>query len=185
MVGSAAGRPRRPYIPILVAALGYFVDIYDLILFSVVRVPSLQALGWRATRCSSRALLINMQMVGMLVGGVLWGVLGDRRGRLSVLFGSIMLYSLANIANAFVARRVDVRGAALRRRGGAGGRAGRGHHAGQRIIAEGDAASAPPSWPAWAMGAVVAVLVGEPSTGGPPTSSAAGWAWRCWCCASA
>ena len=103
MVGSAAGRSRRPYIPILVAALGYFVDIYDLILFSIVRVPSLTALGLSGEALlESGVLLLNMQMAGMLVGGIAWGVIGDRRGRLSVLFGSIVLYSLANIANGFV-----------------------------------------------------------------------------------
>ena len=103
MVGSAAGRQRRPYIPILVAALGYFVDIYDLILFSIVRVPSLTALGLSGDALlESGVLLLNMQMAGMLVGGIAWGVMGDRRGRLSVLFGSIVLYSIANIANAFV-----------------------------------------------------------------------------------
>jgi predicted MFS family arabinose efflux permease len=100
---SVAGRQRRPYIPILVAALGYFVDIYDLILFSIVRVPSLTALGVSGgALLESGVLLLNMQMAGMLVGGIAWGVMGDRRGRLSVLFGSIVLYSLANIANAFV-----------------------------------------------------------------------------------
>jgi putative MFS transporter len=94
---------RRPHIPILVAALGYFVDIYDLILFSVIRVPSLTALGLQGDALlESGVLLLNMQMAGMLVGGIAWGVMGDRRGRLSVLFGSILLYSLANIANAFV-----------------------------------------------------------------------------------
>jgi len=87
-----------------VAALGYFVDIYDLILFSIVRVESLKDLGiTAATEVTNQGLfLINMQMGGMLVGGILWGILGDKRGRLSVLFGSILLYSLANIANGFV-----------------------------------------------------------------------------------
>ena len=94
---------RRPHIPILVAALGYFVDIYDLILFSVIRVPSLTSLGLSGGELlESGVLLLNMQMAGMLVGGIAWGVMGDRRGRLSVLFGSILLYSLANLANAFV-----------------------------------------------------------------------------------
>jgi len=103
MLGSAAGRRRRPYFVILVAALGYFVDIYDLILFSIVRVPSLTALGLSGEALlESGVLLLNMQMAGMLVGGIAWGVMGDRRGRLSVLFGSIVLYSVANLANAFV-----------------------------------------------------------------------------------
>ncbi|GAB3991519.1 MFS transporter [Spirosoma daeguense] len=90
-------------IPVLVAALGYLVDMYDLFLFSVVRVPSLKALGIDGDRLlSDGILLLNSQMAGMLVGGIFWGVLGDRRGRLSVLFGSILLYSLANIGNGFV-----------------------------------------------------------------------------------
>ena len=89
---------------VVVAALGYFVDIYDLILFSIVRVKSLNELGViDKTEVTNQGLfLINMQMGGMLLGGVLWGILGDKRGRLSVLFGSILLYSLANIANGFV-----------------------------------------------------------------------------------
>ncbi len=88
---------------VLVAALGYFVDIYDLILFSIVRVRSLVAIGVpKEQLLDTGALLLNMQMGGMLLGGLIWGILGDRRGRLSVLFGSIALYSAANIANAFV-----------------------------------------------------------------------------------
>ena len=88
---------------VLVAALGYFVDIYDLILFSVVRVKSLSDLGVADNdMLSIGASIINSQMFGMLLGGILWGILGDKRGRLSVLFGSIIVYSLANIANGFV-----------------------------------------------------------------------------------
>ncbi len=97
---------RRIALAILVAALGYFVDIYDLILFSIVRVKSLESLGVQGKDgkdlLDDGVLLLNMQMGGMLVGGVLWGILGDRRGRLSVLFGSIFLYSLANLANGLV-----------------------------------------------------------------------------------
>lgn len=90
-------------LPVLVAALGYLVDMYDLFLFSVVRVPSLKALGVDGDRLLSEGiLLLNSQMAGMLIGGIFWGVLGDKKGRLSVLFGSILLYSLANIANGFV-----------------------------------------------------------------------------------
>ncbi|MGQ0536375.1 MAG: MFS transporter [Methanobacteriota archaeon] len=88
---------------VIVAALGYFVDIYDLILFSIVRVSSLSAIGVaEADLLPVGVLLLNMQMGGMLVGGILWGILGDKRGRLSVLFGSIALYSVATFANAFV-----------------------------------------------------------------------------------
>ncbi|PJJ48611.1 MFS transporter [Hymenobacter chitinivorans] len=89
---------------VIVASLGYFVDIYDLILFSIVRVKSLNDLGITAAAAvtDQGLFLINMQMGGMLLGGILWGILGDKRGRLSVLFGSILLYSLANLANGFV-----------------------------------------------------------------------------------
>ncbi|MEN9353608.1 MAG: putative niacin/nicotinamide transporter NaiP [Fibrobacterota bacterium] len=88
---------------VVVAALGYFVDIYDLILFAVVRVPSLKSLGLNDAEILTKGVfLLNTQMVGMLLGGLLWGILGDRKGRLSVLFGSILTYSIANGANAFV-----------------------------------------------------------------------------------
>lgn len=87
-----------------VAALGYFVDMYDLVLFGILRVPSLKALGISGDALVSWGVfLLNMQMAGMLVGGLVWGVLGDKLGRVSVLFGSISLYSIANILNAFVA----------------------------------------------------------------------------------
>jgi MFS family permease len=95
---------RSVRLAVLVAALGYFVDIYDLILFSIVRVRSLTDIGVApADLLSTGVLLLNMQMMGMLLGGIAWGVLGDRRGRLSVLFGSIVLYSAANLLNAGVA----------------------------------------------------------------------------------
>ncbi len=91
-------------IPVIVAALGYFVDIYDLLLFSIVRRPSLLALGVpEGSLLSEGEFLLQIQMIGLLVGGIIWGIMGDKRGRLSVLFGSILLYSLANIANGFVA----------------------------------------------------------------------------------
>ncbi len=88
---------------VIVAALGYFVDIYDLLLFGIVRTASLNDLGitGQANRDQGEFLL-SMQMYGMLLGGIVWGVLGDRRGRLSVLFGSIVTYSIANIANGMV-----------------------------------------------------------------------------------
>lgn len=90
-------------VPVIVAALGYFVDIYDLVLFSIVRKPSLAAIGLSGEAMEQKGLwLLNTQMVGMLIGGLLWGMLGDKKGRLSVLFGSIILYSTANILNAMV-----------------------------------------------------------------------------------
>lgn len=88
---------------VIVAALGYFVDIYDLVLFSIVRVDSLKSLGLAGQELfDDGVLLLNAQMAGMLVGGIFWGILGDKKGRLSVLFGSILIYSLANIANGFI-----------------------------------------------------------------------------------
>lgn len=95
---------RAVRMAIVVAALGYFVDIYDLVLFSIVRVKSLQGIGITDPNAllEQGVKLINMQMGGMLVGGILWGIIGDKRGRLSVLFGSILLYSVANIGNGFV-----------------------------------------------------------------------------------
>jgi len=89
-------------IPVIVAALGYFVDIYDLLLFSIVRIPSLRSMGVsEGDMLNQGEFLIRIQMAGLLVGGIIWGIMGDKRGRLSVLFGSILLYSLANIANGF------------------------------------------------------------------------------------
>lgn len=88
---------------IAVAALGYFVDVYDLILFSVVRNPSLKSLGLTGDELLSKGLdLMNVQMAGMLIGGILWGVFGDKKGRKSVLFGSILMYSVANALNGLV-----------------------------------------------------------------------------------
>ena len=90
-------------IPVIVAALGYFVDIYDLLLFNIVRIPSLRSLGLSTADIDKKGeFIIGIQMVGLLIGGIIWGMLGDKKGRLSVLFGSIILYSLANIANGFV-----------------------------------------------------------------------------------
>jgi MFS family permease len=90
-------------MPVIIAALGYFVDIYDLQLFGIVRVPSLESLGLSPAEVDTVGVkIINYQMIGLLLGGILWGSLGDKRGRLSVLFGSIITYSLANIACGFI-----------------------------------------------------------------------------------
>ena len=90
-------------VPVIVAALGYMVDMYDLFLFNIVRLPSLKDMGLTGDELSHKGLLmLDVQMAGMLCGGILWGITGDKKGRLSVLFGSILLYSLANIANGFV-----------------------------------------------------------------------------------
>jgi len=103
-VVSRPGAQRAATLAVVVAALGYFVDIYDLILFGTVRVASLKGIGITSPGAieDQGIYLLNMQLGGMLVGGILWGVLGDKRGRLSVLFGSITLYSLANLANGLV-----------------------------------------------------------------------------------
>lgn len=89
---------------VLVAALGYFVDIYDLVLFSIIRIKSLQGIGITnpSELTSLGLLLLNIQMGGMLIGGFVWGIIADKKGRLTVLFGSILLYSVANILNGLV-----------------------------------------------------------------------------------
>src|SRR6476619_7389886 len=90
-------------LAVVVAALGYFVDIYDLLLFSIIRIPSLKSFGLNDDQISKDGLfIINIQMLGLLVGGILWGILGDKKGRLKVLYASIILYSLGNIANGFI-----------------------------------------------------------------------------------
>lgn len=103
---SAASRTTLQHLvrlPVLVAALGYMVDMYDLFLFSIIRVPSLKSLNLSdESILKDGLLLLNLQMAGMLIGGIVWGIMGDRKGRLSVLFGSILIYSLANIGNGLV-----------------------------------------------------------------------------------
>jgi MFS transporter, putative metabolite:H+ symporter len=93
-------------LPVIVAALGYFVDIYDLLLFTIVRKPSLETLGVDLHNAklvvAASTKVINWQMWGMLIGGIIWGIMGDKRGRLSVLFGSIILYSVANFLTGYV-----------------------------------------------------------------------------------
>ena len=90
-------------LPVIIGALGFFVDVYDLVLFGIVRKPSLAALGLSNEQIFSQGeYIISIQMIGLLLGGIIWGILGDKKGRISVLFGSILLYSLANIANGMV-----------------------------------------------------------------------------------
>ena len=90
-------------LAVIVAALGYFVDIYDLLLFTIVKKTSMLAVGATdATMLADSTKVINWQMVGLLLGGIVWGILGDKKGRLSVLFGSIILYSVANFATGFI-----------------------------------------------------------------------------------
>ena len=90
-------------LPVIAAAFGYLVDMYDLFLFSVVRIPSLKGIGDSGDALLKHGVtLLNWQMAGLLLGGIFWGILGDKKGRLSVLFGSILIYSLANICNGFV-----------------------------------------------------------------------------------
>lgn len=90
-------------LPVIVCAFGYFVDVYDIVIFSAVRMASLRAIGVPENELFGiGAWLLNIQMAGMLLGGLLWGVIGDRKGRVAALFGSILLYSVANILNAWV-----------------------------------------------------------------------------------
>lgn len=108
LAGETSGGFLKPWREVMnrtvvISALGYFVDIYDLVLFSIVRIPSLKSLGIVGDELLQKGVvLLNTQMIGMLLGGILWGILGDKKGRVSVLFGSIFMYSAANIANAFV-----------------------------------------------------------------------------------
>ncbi|KAB7731788.1 MFS transporter [Rudanella paleaurantiibacter] len=103
-----ATRPKpslRPLLalPVIVSALGFFVDVYDMLIFNIVRVPSLESMGLTKEQIKlDGTFILNCQQAGLLLGGILWGVLGDRRGRMSVLFGSILTYSLANVACGFV-----------------------------------------------------------------------------------
>ena len=90
-------------LPVIVAALGFFVDIFDLLLFGIVRKSSFAELGLAPAEILSKGeLTISIQLIGMVIGGIAWGIIGDKFGRLKVLFGSILLYSIANIANGFV-----------------------------------------------------------------------------------
>ncbi|TDS17256.1 MFS transporter [Sphingobacterium paludis] len=96
-------KPRKVWLLVLVASLGYFVDIYDLIIFSIVRVESFRDIGLAEEYMRSEGeFVLNMQMAGLLIGGLIWGIIADKYGRLRVLFGSILLYSLANVYNGFV-----------------------------------------------------------------------------------
>ncbi|MEO6314505.1 MAG: MFS transporter [Chitinophagaceae bacterium] len=90
-------------LAVIVAALGYFVDIYDLLLFTIVKRTSMLGVGATdATMLADSTKVINWQMLGLLLGGIVWGILGDKKGRLSVLFGSIILYSAANFLTGFI-----------------------------------------------------------------------------------
>lgn len=100
---NALKQNKNLFFLILVASLGYFVDIYDLLLFLIIKNKSLTSLGVSPDKLTDTGFnLMNWQMAGLLIGGILWGILGDKKGRLSVLFGSILMYSIANIANGFV-----------------------------------------------------------------------------------
>src|SRR3982751_2617432 len=104
MVQNDVAKAKRNVIfLVLVASLGYFVDIYDLVIFSIVRIKSLQDIGVPADRIQLEGVyVINMQMFGLLLGGIIWGIIGDKLGRIKVLFGSIFLYSVANFVNGMV-----------------------------------------------------------------------------------
>lgn len=100
---TSAKATRNMIFLVLVASLGYFVDIYDLVIFSIVRVESLHSIGIAEAAIRPQGVyIINMQMFGLLLGGIIWGVIGDKFGRIKVLFGSILLYSIANFANGLV-----------------------------------------------------------------------------------
>lgn len=95
---------RSPFnIAVLVAGIGFFIDAFDLFLFNVYRIPSLKDLGLSGTELTTTGeRLLSIQMAGMMLGGIVTGIIGDKKGRVTVLYGSILLYSLANFANSFV-----------------------------------------------------------------------------------
>src|ERR1700761_2229215 len=99
----SAKATRNVVFLVLVASLGYFVDIYDLVIFSIVRSKSLHDIGVPEADIRLQGVyVINMQMFGLLLGGIMWGIVGDKLGRIKVLFGSIFLYSIANFVNGMV-----------------------------------------------------------------------------------
>ncbi|MEJ0029581.1 MAG: hypothetical protein WDO15_04100 [Bacteroidota bacterium] len=111
-------------LAVIVSALGFFVDVYDLLLFSIIRIPSLKDLGLSPEEVLSKGeLIISVQMLGLLTGGVIWGILGDKKGRLKVLFASILMYSVANIFNGMVTECHTVCDSSFHRRHRFGGRA--------------------------------------------------------------
>src|SRR5205814_9383555 len=90
-------------LPVIVGALGFFVDIYDLLLFNIIRKPSLQSLGLTGDAVlTTGENILSIQMIGILLGGIIWGIMGDKKGRKSVLFGFVLLYSLASIAHGMI-----------------------------------------------------------------------------------
>src|ERR1700744_5494171 len=103
MTDLTATQKRNAFFLVIVASLGYFVDIYDLLIFSIVRSKSLHDVGVADADIRLEGVyVINVQMAGLLLGGIIWGIIGDKLGRIKVLFGSILLYSLANFANGLV-----------------------------------------------------------------------------------
>lgn len=103
MQNESSAKRKNLTLIILVASLGYFVDIYDLVIFSIVRIQSFKDIGIPQELMRKQGeFVINVQMAGLLIGGFIWGMIGDKYGRLKVLFGSILLYSIANIVNGFV-----------------------------------------------------------------------------------
>src|SRR6185437_6205616 len=103
MLSNTIASKKNVFFIVLVAALGYFVDIYDLVIFSIVRVQSFKDINIpEAAMRTGGEYVLNMQMGGLLLGGIIWGIIGDKFGRIKVLFGSILLYSFANMANAYV-----------------------------------------------------------------------------------
>ncbi|MEO9071080.1 MAG: MFS transporter, partial [Ginsengibacter sp.] len=103
MQTTSASNRRNIIFLVIVASFGYFVDIYDLVIFSIVRIQSFHDIGIPAAEMRREGeYVLNMQMGGLLLGGIIWGIIGDKFGRIKVLFGSILLYSFANMANAYV-----------------------------------------------------------------------------------
>lgn len=172
-------------LPVLVAAMGFFVDVFDLLLFGIVRKPSFKELGLPPDQVLSQGeWILSLQMIGMMLGGICWGILGDKKGRLQVLFGSILLYSLANIANGFVQTIPQYMIIRLLAGIGLAGELGAGITLTSELLPKEKEGWPPPSLPApvcWAASAPRCCTTIS-TTGGCFILSGAAWGWYCWYC---
>lgn len=93
---------------VIVTALGYFIDLFDYYVFLVTRQKVLTDFGFSGSQLMETGLyMVNLQFAGLLVGGVIFGVLGDKIGRKQSLLGSILLYSIATLASGMT-HNIDV-----------------------------------------------------------------------------
>ena len=93
------------YFLLAVTSLGYFVDAGDLVVASLVRSSSIKALGLATDDATVKQIGLSFeswQSWGILLGGIVWGIFGDKIGRLKVLYGSIAFYSVATLLNGYL-----------------------------------------------------------------------------------